>query len=253
MFPSYRDAHNYCWNRLQMDKQELMPGTRWQGRDVSGRPDFATREALGITFALWIGTWDRVQLQQEMLPDLPWAEDHFQERVAGVPSNPGKQYKNWPHFHNDLGATEDFVAHDGKFSHTYQERIWTQRLTGIRFDYGNLTDVIDLLKNDPFTRRAWLPIFFPEDTGRIEERIPCTLGYQFMRRDNHLHGWYVIRSCDYHRHLTNDVYMAARLLQWVGTQIDIDNDDYLMPGFLTTHIFSLHLHAGDAHNYGRGV
>src|SRR5690606_21311676 len=31
------------------------------------------------------------------LPDLPWSEQHFQERVSGIPMNPGESYLNWPY------------------------------------------------------------------------------------------------------------------------------------------------------------
>ena len=37
-------------------------------------------------------------LANETKADLPWAEDHFQERVFGHPRNPGQEYKNWPYY-----------------------------------------------------------------------------------------------------------------------------------------------------------
>ena len=35
-------------------------------------------------------------------PDLPWSEDHFQERVGGKPLNPGNEYKNWPYYKDEI-------------------------------------------------------------------------------------------------------------------------------------------------------
>ena len=36
------------------------------------------------------------KLQLLIEPDLPWAENHFLERVNGLPLNPGEQWQNWP-------------------------------------------------------------------------------------------------------------------------------------------------------------
>jgi thymidylate synthase len=89
-------------------------------------------------------------------------------------------------------------------------------IQGIRYEYGDLDDVVNLLYEHPFTRQATFPIFFPEDTGAVHGgRIPCTLHYHFLRRGDSLHLWYAIRSCDAVRHFRDDVYMATRLCQWV--------------------------------------
>src|SRR5690606_3284161 len=146
--------------------------------------------------------------------DIPWAEDHFQERVSGIPSNPGQTYKYWP-YHKNLDNSE-FKAE--VFDHTYQERFWPKHAggkelhnkirdnEGIRFGYGDLDDVINQLKDNPLTRQAYLPIFFPEDTGaKDKQRVPCTLGYYFWIDGDKLYCNYTIRSCDVLRHFRNDV------------------------------------------------
>merc|ERR1712167_60985 len=87
-----------------------------------------------------------------------------------------------------------------KFSHTYPERIWPPSKKGIRFRYGNLDNIVELFNKDKLTRQAFLPIWFPEDTGAVHgERVPCTLGYHFIIRDGYMHVNYYIRSCDYLR------------------------------------------------------
>lgn len=123
---------------------------------------------------------------------------------------------------------------------------------GIRYRHGDLNDVVDLLVRQPLTRQAYLPIWFPEDTGAHHgERVPCTLGYHFMMRDNRLSCRYFMRSCDIIRHFADDVYMAARLTQWICDEVDdrwegLDTEnEYMFPGELRMNITSLHAFIGD--------
>ena len=335
----------------------------WQGVTTEGRPDLETRELLGMSFECQVDI-SLDGLSHQIQPNLPWADDHFEERVSRVPSNPGEQYKNWPWWRGQATALEEVImpelrAEDwaylaalidgdgsislkhkwhprikitqkdreylsrqytkfqvgtvrdveqpgaghliwrisaieevrwvllnclpfldlkkptaeqalamlqhsptarklptaSRFTHTYQERYWPAG-RGIRYDYGDLDDVVALLLRQPYTRQAWLPIFFPEDTGAVHRgRIPCTLGYQFMLRDDRLHMWYVIRSCDYVRHFRDDLYLSARLLLWVLNELqeaELQNDAEqvwvdVKPGIFHFHAFSLHYHLGDEH------
>lgn len=182
-------------------------------------------------------------------PDLPWAEKHFQERISGEPLNPPPSAEEWP-WHS---AAKDKHTQDSIYSHTYPERFWPRfannsphPIQGIRFFYGDLSDLIRMLKDRPFTRQAYLPIFFPEDTGAPKgQRIPCTLGYHFIRNAEKLDMNYFIRSCDMTRHLRNDMYMAGRLLQHVTTQVQ---NDFSLPyvGKVTMFISNLHIFEEDA-------
>lgn len=242
---------------------------QWQGLDIKGDASKVTwelREAI-----LQLKMPDTIEgAQREYLPNLPWAEDHLQERVGGKPLNPPPSQAWWPF------AQAGHADHlkDGKFSHTYPERFWPRhagqgdpektwnpwdgpdpkggRRMGIRFPYGDLLDVVERLIDNPWTRQAYLPVWFPEDTGApIGERVPCTLGYLFMIRENKLHVTYNIRACDFMRHFRDDVYMAVRLGQWVlenfmfgAFQHDIYEGDITM-GDLTMHISSFHIFEGD--------
>lgn len=167
-------------------------------------------------------------------PNLPWAEDHFQERVGGIALNPGEQYKNWPWY--EQGVEEH--KPDGKFSHTYMERMWPPAIGGIRYEYGDLSDLVKLLLERPMTRQAYLPIWFPEDgmaSAHLGVRVPCSLGYHFLMRSDGLDCTYYLRSCDFYRYLWDDIYMAGRLLQWVSQRINA------VPGILHTKIANLHV------------
>lgn len=175
-------------------------------------------------------------LSRETGADLPWSEDHFQERIDGRPLNPGEQYKNWPYYRPDLDNNR-FKSHDGdKFSHTYMERYWPPReKRGIRYRNGDLLDIIDRLKGDLYTRQAYLSIWHPEDHSNNNVRLPCTLGYWFNYRDSSLNCTYHIRSCDAVRHFRNDIYMTSRLMHYISQKIGVE------VGYLSMWIGSFHI------------
>lgn len=187
-------------------------------------------------------------LNDEVKPNQPWADVHFKERVSGIPLNPGESYKAWPFY----GRDKEMRTEGEQFSHTYMERFWPKRAgmdsnstnIGIRYEYGDLNSIINLLEREPNTRQAYLPIFFPEDTGNENNvRVPCTLGYLFTQREGFLHMIYYIRSCDYLRHFRDDIYLAVRLNLWLLEQLKGRNDWWknVKPGVFTMHIASLHV------------
>jgi len=60
---------------------------QWQGRDIKGDPNKITWEIREAILAMQMPeSIDGAQL--EYSPNLPWAEDHFRERVSGKPLNP---------------------------------------------------------------------------------------------------------------------------------------------------------------------
>lgn len=223
---------------------------QWQSLNVKGDPKKVTWELREAVLAIGMSE-SMKQAQRDILPNLPWAEDHFLERVGGLPLNPPPSQAWWPFIQN--GHSEHL--NEGQFSHTYPERFWPKWAgvnspeeswagrRGIRFEYGDLNDVVNRLVENLLTRQAYLPVWFPEDTGApSSERVPCTLGYLFMVRNKKLHVTYHIRSCDFMRHFRDDVYMAMRLGQWVKEKLNLPN---LAMGDLTMHIGSFHIFDGD--------
>lgn len=147
----------------------------------------------------------------------PWAEEHFVERVSGFPLNPPPSHKRWA-----KGTDEHMSKVDAnKFSHSYPERMWSRKTSmptqGIRYDNGDLSDAIKLLRKDPTTRQCYVPIYYPEDltASNQGERVPCTLGWHFMVRGNRMMCFYPMRSCDAVRHVHNDWYFANMLTTWL--------------------------------------
>lgn len=243
-FGNFKDAINNARYSLYHFGQEVEQNY-WQAIEVKDNKNLNTWEMMNYTFSCRVSP-NLDTLRDQIKPNLPWADDHFMERIGGLPLNPGEQFKNWPYFKRQK-ENDRHRDGDGKHSHTYMERIWTPSLKGIRYKYGNLDDVISLLLRDPHTRQAFLPIWFPEDTGSKElQRVPCTLGYHFMHRDGEMHIWYPIRACDYFRHFRDDVYMACRLLLWVIEKLKTKDPETwrdVQPGLLHMHIYSFHVFA----------
>lgn len=243
------------FDQLQDDllAQEPYDVGEWQSQK---KDTLLMRELHNVTFSMPIPT-DAAELEMMTGAHLPWAEDHFQERVSGQPLNPAPSEAWWPFRQNKDGNTNrDHKTEGTAFAHTYPERIWPKMANiegsvphmGIRFEYGDLNDVINLLAEQPSTRQAFLPIWFPEDTGlqiRSGRRVPCTLGYHFEIRNNHLTISYFMRSTDLLRHFQDDVYMAGRLAQWVGDELGRRQAVFLTSAELIFHTANLHIFDAD--------
>lgn len=263
-FSKPSDAITWTKERL-LNQGYVVRTEKWQG--VASPDDMW--ETMNHSFQFFIPeTID--ELVTEVKPNLPWADEHFNERVSGKPYNPPPSHVNWPFAQKD---NSQFGGHT-RFSHTYPERIWPKYsgsdvyneiqiddikefkkdpnnifapkypLSGVRFKYGDFNDVVNLLRREPFTRQAFLPIWFPEDTGTVHnERVPCTIGYHFMRRDDRFHIVYFIRSCDCIRHFRDDIYLACRKLMWILEKLkglDYASWKDVKPGYFAMHIVSLH-------------
>lgn len=258
----------HTWN-LFLTQAHKVPSSPWQGLDP--KPEFATYELMNYTFTHALsGIEDLQHWRDDVRPNLPWADDHFEERVCGFPINPGVEWANWP-----WGPSADkFRDENGMFNHNYMERYWPKwagRLDGeegtlvardveeyrldldapnrgIRNDYGDLNDLVGQLVKNPQSRQEWFPIFHPEDVGEVVGgRKPCSLGYQFWVRGGKLHVYYPLRSCDFFHHMQDDIYLTVRLLLWVLNRCrEIDPAWFdVQPGTFTMHCTSLHVFAND--------
>jgi len=246
---------------------------KWQGVDISRKPEARMRELLHYSFSIPLRGLEALEhWQNDIRPNLPFADVHFAERVSGVPSNPGEAWKIWPWGN----AADAHRTEGGKFTHTYQERFWPKHAGrpepshegscgpesscdancmaaaygnhGIRYPYGDLSDVVELLRREPLTRQAYLPVWFPEDTGAVHGgRLPCSLGYHFLLRHDYLHVEYSIRSCDFVRHFRDDCYFTVRLLLWVLERLRGMDHKWgdVKPGLFKMNIGSLHMFVND--------
>lgn len=259
-FPGIQQELQY----LLAQQGEKVHVGEWQSIRDPDMVQSRTIELLNVIFEMDVPS--KVEdLVSNVRPNLPFAEAQFQDRVSGEPLNPPPSDQLWPWAHH----LEDDKP-GGKYSHTYPERFWPKMANGgrllwgttaqgehrgIRYPYGDLGDVVTQLSRSLSTRQAYLPVWFPEDTGAVYgERVPCSLGYHFIFRDDHLHCTYFIRSVDFFRHFPDDVYMAARLLQWVCGRVTVEMvHGWVRPGVLTMHMISLHVFEAEHRRLMKGA
>lgn len=218
---------------------EVHPKTM-QDKCVEGNPDYYTKELQNYSYTLLNPV--PTDISNAMPVNKEWADAEFLERImdgydrrheygTGVhpwtPVNPGKAYK----IREDVW--NEYLGPNGKFAYSYNERIWQN---------DQITKLIKRLSDDHDSRQIWLSIWDPNrdpnNLGGVS-RVPCSLGYDFQIREGKLNMHYVMRSCDFVTHFSNDVYLAVRLLYWVASQIGVE------VGTFTHTMFSLHVYNKD--------
>jgi len=197
-----------------------------QNKVVADNEEFQTKELLNYSYCLTNRTDQEKLFISNPTQNYLWCQEEFKERVSRSYVNPGKAWL----IRKDTWAT--FLNSEGGFCYTYNERLNYRH---------NLNKIIDELKRHPDSRQCYLPVFHPEDVSFIgaERRVPCTLGYQFIIRDNKLHIVYSQRSADVFLHFGNDIWLAWELMSYVAKRLAIEE------GYLYHNITSLHSYKRD--------
>lgn len=205
-----------------------------QDKDVANDAGFKTLELSPCDFTILDGR-DRDDWLHALGKNLEWCVRDFNERTCALddkePVNPGEAYKMRPEW-------QEFI-HDGRFAYTYSERF------GWLLGHGRtaIGQVLNELKTNPDTRQAVLPIFSTHpDLIRIggRARVPCSLHYQFLRREGELRMIYAMRSTDFITHFPYDIWMALEMQSLFAKKLG------LPPGRFTFFTGSLHIYAKDA-------
>jgi thymidylate synthase len=208
-----------------------------QDKFVGDNADYRTLELSPYGFTIVDGR-DAKGLLDGLELSSTWMEAEFAERIQGV-HNPGHAWEIrrevWREF-----------MHHGRFSYTYAERF--NRLVeddgeGMDVEKGALSTIFHELHDHPDTRQAVLPVFngdsdLPNIGGKA--RIPCSLHYQFLKRNGALQMIYVMRSSDFLTHFPYDIALAIRLQEYMAKLL------VLPVGHFTFFTGSLHMYAKDA-------
>lgn len=103
----------------------------------------------------------------------------------------------------------------------------------------SLLKIVEILRNDPDSRRAVVPIYRKEDAGLNSKDIPCTIGFQFLIRNNKLDMIVNMRSNDIFLGFPYDTFNFTMWQEYVACKLNIEIGTY-------THIAnSLHFYEKD--------
>ena len=214
-----------------------VPVKHYQNIQLEGDAQL-TKELIGMNFIInkpWLKKREMLEFifEDETEKIEEYCKQEFLDRINRDCLNPGNSYKIRIDLWQALMSRDD----NSKFDYTYSERI----------NYKNqLDNVIDTLKEDKNTRQAMLMVFQPEDTGNTggNTRIPCSVSYQFIIRNNKLYVLYYIRSNDYFKHFVIDIYLTNSIQEYIVSQLK-DTYPELKCGPLNYFAGSLHAYNED--------
>lgn len=215
-----------------------VPVKHYQNKELEGDSQ-KTKELIGVNFTIskpYLGR--REMLEFIFRGDADRIERYcnaeFKDRVDRRGLNPGTSYLI------RLDLWQQFMSRDkdGKFDYTYSERM---------NEFGQLDNAIAALKDDINSRRAMVMVFKPEDTqssAGFATRIPCSISYQFLIRNNRLVVIYYTRSNDYFNHFAIDIWLAAQIQSYMVSEL-AETYPGLKAGQLEYFAGSLHAYHDD--------
>jgi thymidylate synthase len=185
-----------------------------QDKIVKGDKQYDTLELIGYSYCLR-NFYDLDFLLEKFKIPSEYCIVELADRLSKDILNPGNAYK----FRKNIW---DEFLHDGKFAYTYNERM-NERIWG-------LDNIINQLLAFPNTRQGIISIFNPsldyKNMGAIS-RIPCSMYYQVLRRNNKLSLIYTMRSCDFYTHFAVDVWLAIMLLKYLAGRLCLPEGEFI--------------------------
>lgn len=237
-----------CLEMVQEMDRELkvsgitVPVKHYQNKELTGENQ-NTKELIGVNFVISKPSLGKKDMLKFLFKDEAdniekYCEQEFLDRINREGLNPGNSYKIRLDLWQALMSKKD----GDKFDYTYSERI----------NYCHqLDNAIAALKDDIHSRRAMIMIFRPEDTldsSGFSTRIPCSIDYQFLIRNNKLIVIYHIRSNDYFKHFAIDIWLANALQEYIVEQLK-DVYPNLKVGSLNYYCGSFHAYNEDLTNW----
>ncbi|MFM9442610.1 thymidylate synthase [Streptomyces acidiscabies] len=113
------------------------------------------------------------------------------------------------------------------------------RLRAWHSEVDQLHRVVDLLREDPDSRRAVIQLYDPVRDAAGHKDVPCTLGFRFHLRDGRLHMSTTMRGQDVWIGLPYDLFFFTVLHELVAGWLDADL------GLYRHHVGSLHIYDRD--------
>ncbi|MCX4785424.1 thymidylate synthase [Streptomyces sp. NBC_01221] len=131
----------------------------------------------------------------------------------------------------DYNARLREYADDGVLRGAYGPRMrnWAGKVD-------QLGRVVEILKEDPDSRRALIQLYDPAQDAAGHRDVPCTLGFRFHLRASRLHMATMMRGQDVWIGMPYDVFFYTVLHELVAGWLDAELGDF-------------HLHVGSLHIY----
>lgn len=232
IFKTIIDAISETWRDVKV-RGISTECNSYQDKKLEGK-DRIVKELIGVAFKIDKPLLNRDEsikfcFKNDSERILKYCKQEIKDRCSGKPLNPGNSYK----IRSDMW--NKFLENNTKFSYQYAERFWTNN---------QFKSVIDCLKNDKGTRQAVLSVWNPDLDMQSNKlgggnRIPCSLNYQFLIRNDRLHCIYHMRSNDCLGHFAIDLYCASGLMEYVVKELK-ETYPNLKIGSLTYLCGSLH-------------
>ena len=223
--------------------------------------DYKTVELTGYSYKLGAPfTEDQLkELANYLKVPYDWIEAEFSERVLppgfdGEIPNPGEAWKLrrnvWehllvPNLYEDEPEPYFSYTYGGRYYHKYDG-----------FGMNQIDRVVNELKENKNSRQVILEMYMGEldgdrwgargdvEKGDPRHRIPCSMHYQFMIRNDKLSCVYVMRSCDFLTFFGSDIILTLKLQNEIAKRVGIE------PGMFTHFIGSLHAYYKDMKERG---
>lgn len=102
--------------------------------------------------------------------------------------------------------------------------------------------VLELLRREPDSKRAFIPVFHPGDLAGIEDNpdLPCLGALHFLPRDGRLHMVCSMRANDLYRGLISDVFSFTMIQEYASLRLGLKLGTY------THYMGSAHVNDADA-------
>ena len=217
-----------------------VPVKHYQNQELTGASQ-NTKELTGVNFVIskpWLKKKEMLEfLFKEEADNIEaYCEQEIKDRTCGEALNPGNSYKI------RMGLWQALMSKDeekvNKFDYTYSERINNLK---------QLDNAIAALKEDIHSRRSLISIWDPKDSCDVagfSTRVPCSISYQFLIRNNKLMVLYYIRSNDYFKYFVIDIWLTHALQEYVRQQV-LDVYPNLKCGSLNYYGGSMHAYNDD--------
>ena len=232
IYKTIKDALNETFRDLKVRGCSVECNS-YQDKKLSGS-DRIVKELMGVAFKIdkpYLNMNEAIEyvFPEEATKIINYCQQEIKDRCGGKPINPGNSYKIRPDMWNK------FLEKNNKFSYSYAERLWNNN---------QFETVVECLKNDKGTRQAVLSVWNPDKDMDFEKlgggnRIPCSLNYQFLIRNNRLHCIYSMRSNSAIEHCAIDLYCATGLMKYIVERLK-GVYPFLKMGSLTYVCGSLH-------------